>query len=95
MPVIGPADATSGYRLSSVSRFYLRASGINLITSQGGVAVVSRWGQLPLILDLLRDGYSASAAVKTALPDVGPHDQQKLAETLETILRPYGRLTLR
>jgi hypothetical protein len=90
MPVIGPADAAAGYRLSSVSRFYLLVSGVNLITSQGGAAVVSRWGCLPLILDLLRDGYCPQVAVKTALPNAGAQDQQELAATLELILRPYG-----
>jgi hypothetical protein len=90
MPAIGPVDAAAGYRLRSVSRLYLRTSGINLLTSQGGAAVVTRWGRLPLILDLLRDGYSPPVAIKMALPDATPKDQQKLAKTLEEILRPYG-----
>jgi hypothetical protein len=90
MPVIEPADPAVGYQLSSVSRFYIRASGINLITSRGGAAVVSRWGRLPLILDLLRDGYCLQAAVKTALPNADAYDQQQLVTTLEIILRPYG-----
>lgn len=89
MPVIEPADA-AGYRLTSVSRFHLRASGINLVTSRGGAAVVSCWGRLPLILDFLGDGYSPQVAVKAALPDADMQDQQNLAATLELILHPHG-----
>lgn len=89
-PVIQPGDAATGYRLTSVSRFYLRASGINLITSQGGAAVVTRWGRLPRILDLLRDGYPPQVAVKMALPETGERDQYDLVATLELILFPYG-----
>lgn len=90
MPVIEPVDAGAGYRLMSVSRFYLRASGINLVTSRGGAAVVSRWGRLPLILDHLGNGYSPEVAVKAALPGASMQDQQELAATLELILRPHG-----
>lgn len=92
MPVIQPADAAIGYRLSSVSRFYLRASGINLITSQGGAAVVTRWGRLPLILDLLGDGYCPQVAVKTALPEAEERDRLELVATLELILFRYGSI---
>jgi hypothetical protein len=95
MPMIEPADPAFGYRLSSVSRFYIRASGINLITSRGGAAVVSRWGCLPRILDLLRDGYSPQVAVKIALPDADAYDQQQLVATLELILSPYGWVNAR
>lgn len=90
MPVIEPGDAITGYRLSSVSRFYLQSSGVNLITSRGGAAVVSHWGRLPVILDLLRDGQLASAAVKTALPTAPAREREELAATLELILHPYG-----
>jgi hypothetical protein len=90
MPVIEPADAGAGYRLSSVSRFYLRSSGINLITSRGGAAVVSHWGRLPMILDLLRNGQPPPVAVRTALPAAAARDQDELAATLELILHPYG-----
>jgi hypothetical protein len=90
MPVIEPADEAIGYRLSSVSRCYLRSSGVNLITSRGGAAVVRRWGRLPMILDLLRDGQPPSAAVRTALPTAAAGDQEELAATLELILHPYG-----
>jgi hypothetical protein len=90
LPVIRPADDATGYRLSSVSRFYLRSSGINLITSRSGAAVVSHWGRLPLILDLLRDGQPSLAAVTTAFPSVAARDQDELAATLNLILHPYG-----
>jgi hypothetical protein len=93
MPVIEPADAAAGYRLSSVSRFYLQSSGINLITSRGGAAVVSHWGRLPTILDLLRDGQRPPMAVKTALPAVAARDQDELAATLELLLHPYGSVS--
>jgi hypothetical protein len=93
MPVVRRVDAAAGYRLGSVSRFYLRASGINLLTSQGGAAVVSRWGRLPLILDRLRDGCIPAVAVKTTLPDAPPCDQRELTTALEEILRPYGSVT--
>ena len=95
MPVIEPADAATGYRLNSVSRFYLRSSGINLITSRGGAAVVSHWGRLPMILDLLRDGQPPPVAVKTALPTAAARDQDELAATLELILHPYGSVSAR
>jgi hypothetical protein len=90
MPVIEPADDAAGYRLTSVSRFYLQTSGINLITSRGGAAVVSRWGRLPQILDYLGEGYSPDVAVKAALPRADTQDQQVLAATLELILRPHA-----
>jgi hypothetical protein len=93
MPVIDPADAATGYRLSSVSRFYLRSSGVNLITSRGGAAVVSHWGRLPVILDLLGDGQPPSAAVKTALPAEAARDQDELAATLELLLHPHGAVS--
>jgi hypothetical protein len=93
LPVIEPADPATGYRLSSVSRFYLRSSGINLITSRGGAAVVSHWGRLPLILDLLGDGQPPPTAVKTALPATPAQDQDELTATLELILHPYGSVS--
>jgi hypothetical protein len=93
MPVIDPVDTAAGFRLSSVSRYYLRSSGINLVTSRGGAAVVRRWGRLPLILDLISDGLSIQLALKAVLPDASQQDQQELTATLELILRPYGSVS--
>ena len=86
VPVIGPAHETAGYRLGSVSRYYLRSSDINLVTSRGRAAVVSRWGRLPVILDLLQEGRPLAIAVETALPNVAAAERQALVKAMNTVL---------
>jgi hypothetical protein len=86
VPVIRTAHSAAGYRLGSVSRYYLRSSDINLVTSRGRAAAVSRWGRLPVILDLLQKGRPLALAVETALPNVAAAEQQALVKVMNTIL---------
>ncbi len=86
VPVIAPADPLAGYRLASVGRTYLRSSGINLVTSRGRAAIVTHWGRLPEILDLLEDGLPVDVAAKAALPEAPASDLAALITTLSILL---------
>ena len=90
LPGIDAADRTHGYRLTSVSRNYLTASAINLVTSGGRAAVVRRWGQLPQILDLMQDDVAAEKAIEYALPGVPAKDKDVLARLLGALLEREG-----
>jgi hypothetical protein len=85
-PVIAPADASGRYRLTSVGRSYLWSSGINLVTSRGRAAVVSRWGRLPQILDRIGDGLPPEAAIKDVLSGAPNRALDELTATILTLL---------